>query len=118
MSSRSTSTIQPDQFPATIRSFLTAHATRDTDVALPLFVSDAVVVDQDKTFRGTDEILGFLRKAGAEFSYTTELIGAQRIDDEHWVATNRLEGNFPGGMVDLDYRFAMDGDHISELVIA
>jgi hypothetical protein len=118
MSSRSTSTIHPDQLPVTIRSFLNAHAARDTDVALPLFVSDAVVVDQDETFRGTDEILGFLRKAGAEFSYTTELIGAQRIDDEHWIAKNRLEGNFPGGIVNLDFRFAMDGDRISELVIA
>ena len=36
----------------------------------------------------------------------------------HWVATNRLEGDFPGGVVDLRYRFAMDGDLIAELVIA
>ena len=77
-----------------------------------------MVVDEGQTFRGTEEILGFLRNAGAEFTYTTELIGAQRIDDAHWVAINRLEGDFPGGVADLDYRFTMDGDLIAELVIA
>jgi hypothetical protein len=77
-----------------------------------------VVVDQGQTFRGTDEVLGFLRNAGAEFTYTTELVGAQRIDEARYVATNRLEGDFPGGLADLDYRFAMDGDLIAELVIA
>lgn len=112
------SAIQPDQLPAPIRSYLAAHAARDTDAALPLFAPDAVVVDQDQTFRGTDEIREFLGTAGAEFSYTTELIDAERIDDAHWVATNRLEGDFPGGIADLSYRFSMDGDRITELVIA
>jgi hypothetical protein len=67
---------------------------------------------------GTDEIRGFLSRAGAEFTYTTELVGAQRVDDERWVVTNRLEGDFPGGVAELRYRFAMDGDLIAELVIA
>jgi hypothetical protein len=35
-----------------------------------------------------------------------------------WVATNCLEGDFPGGVVDLRCRFAMDGDLVAELVIA
>jgi hypothetical protein len=77
-----------------------------------------VVVDDGRTFRGTEEILGFLRSAGAEFTYTTELVGAQRIDEARYVATNRLVGDFPGGLVDLGYRFAMDGALIAELVIA
>jgi hypothetical protein len=34
------------------------------------------------------------------------------------VAVNHLEGSFPGGVVDLAYRFTMDGDLIAELVIA
>ena len=110
--------IQPGQLPATIRGFLAAHAARDADTALRAFSPAAVVVDQGQTFRGTDEVLGFLRDAGAEFTYTTELIGAQRIDETRWVAINRLEGDFPGGVVELDYRFTMDGDLIAELVIA
>ena len=76
------------------------------------------MTDEGRTFRGTEEILGFLRHSGSEFSYTTELIGAQRVDDEHWVAVNHLEGNFPGGVVDLDYRFTVAGELIAELAIA
>lgn len=101
-----------------IRGYLAAHAARDTEAALRAFASTAVVVDEGRVFRGTDEIRGFLREAGAEFSYTTELIGARRIDDASWVATNRLEGDFPSGVAELNYRFTIDGDLITKLVIA
>jgi ketosteroid isomerase-like protein len=110
--------INPSKLPAAIRSYLAAHAARDTNTAIEAFSLDAVVVDQGRTFRGTDEVLEFLRSAGAEFDYTTELVDAQRIDDEHWVATNHLEGDFPGGVADLAYRFTMDGDRITALTIA
>jgi hypothetical protein len=110
--------IEPGRLPATIRGFLAAHTARDTDTAVRAFSAAAVVVDQGQTFRGTDEVVGFLRNAGAEFTYTTELVGAQRLDEARYVATNRLEGDFPGSPADLDHRFAMDGDLITELVIA
>jgi ketosteroid isomerase-like protein len=110
--------IQLSELPATLRDFLDAHAARDVDAAIRAFTPTAVVVDQGRTFRGSGEVLDFLRNAGAEFTYTTELVSAQRIDEARYVATNRLEGDFPGGLAWLDYRFAMDGDLIAELVIA
>jgi ketosteroid isomerase-like protein len=110
--------IRPGELPATIRTYLAAHTTSDVDAALAVFTPTAVVVDDGTTYRGTEEVRRFLSKAGAEFTYTTELIGAQRVDDAHWVATHRLEGDFPGGVVELAYRFALAGDLIAELVIA
>lgn len=110
--------IQPVQLPAPVRGFLAAHTARDADTAIGAFTPNAVVTDEGRTFRGTEEIAGFLRHSGSDFTYTTELTGARRVDDEHWVAVNHLEGNFPGGVVDLAYRFTMDGDLIAELVIA
>jgi len=110
--------VDPAQLPATIRGYLAAHAARETNAALRTFTPTAVVVDEDRSFRGTEEILGFLNTAGAQFSYTTELVSAQRIDDTRWVATNRLTGDFPGGVADLDYRFTMNDDLTAELVIA
>ncbi|MCF6506625.1 nuclear transport factor 2 family protein [Blastococcus sp. MG754426] len=110
--------IRPDQLPAPIRSYLAAHAARDADTALRAFAPGAVVVDEGTTYRGTEEIRGFLSHAGAAFSYTTELVGAERAGDGRWVAVNHLEGDFPGGVADLRYRFVMDGDRIAELVIA
>ncbi|WP_265521348.1 nuclear transport factor 2 family protein [Oerskovia flava] len=110
--------IQPSDLPATIRRYLAAHTARDADAALGAFSSTAVVVDDGTTYRGTEEIRRFLSRAGAEFRYTTELVGAQRIDDRRWVATQRLVGDFPGGVAELGYRFTMTGDLVSELVIA
>ncbi|WP_210650422.1 DUF4440 domain-containing protein [Nocardioides sp. SYSU D00065] len=111
-------TTSTTQLPAPVRTFLDAHAARDTERAARTFAATAEVVDDGRTFRGTAEVLDFLRGAGAEYTYTTELIDAQRVDDAHWVAVNRLEGDFPGGVVELRYRFTLVDGLIAELVIA
>lgn len=107
-----------DLLPTTVREFLAAHVARDVDTALSFLVEDAVIVDQDETFRGREKAHAFLRDAGSEFEYTTEQIGARRVDDAHWVVTVRLEGTFPGGVAELDYRFALRDGLVAELVIA
>lgn len=107
-----------DQLPTTIRDFLAARVAGDPETALRAFTPTAVVVDDGSTYRGTAEIGRFLTKAGSQFTYTTTLVGAERVDDETWVAVNRLEGDFPGGVVDLRYRFTMAGDLVAGLTIA
>lgn len=116
-------TIRPTDLPTTVRTFLAAHTAGEPDAAVRTFHADAVVTDEGHTFRGTAQILDFLRHAGSEFTYTTELIGAERIDTEwddvgHWVAVVRLEGDFPGGVAQLRYRFTLIDDLITELIIA
>ena len=104
--------------PTTVREFFAAHVVHDADTASSLLTEDAVIVDQDETFRGKEEVHAFLRDAGSEFEYTTEQIGAHRVDDNHWVVTVRLEGTFPGGVAELDYRFTLRDGLIADLVIA
>lgn len=116
--STSTTAIEPSGLPAVIRSYLAAHTARDADTAVRAFTTDAVVTDEGHTYRGTDEVLEFLRSAGGQFTYTTELVAAERVDDAHWVATNRLEGDFPGGVAELRYRFTLVDGLVAELVIA
>ena len=111
------SSIPPDELPATISAFLAAHSAREADAAVRTFTHDAVVVDQDETFRGTEQVLDFLHNAGSQFTYTTELISARREDDDHWAVVNRIEGDFPGNVADLTYRFTLTDDLISELTI-
>jgi hypothetical protein len=111
-------TVEPAQLPTTIRAFLTAHAAREADAAVLTFTPTPVVVDEGRTYRGTGEVLGFLRDGGGEYTFTTELVGAERVDDTRWVAVNRLEGDFPGGIAELRYRFTLVGGLIEELVIA
>ncbi|TQS43393.1 nuclear transport factor 2 family protein [Cryptosporangium phraense] len=106
------------QLPTIVSDFLAAHIARDADTASKLLTEDVVAVDQGETFRGRDQVHAFLRDAGSEFEYTTEQIGAHRIDDTHSVATVRLEGTFPGGVAELDYRFTLRDDLIAEIVIA
>ena len=106
------------ELPDTIRSYLTAHAARDVDEALAPFDPAAEVVDDCRTYRGPAAIRTFLRTAGTRFNYTTELLGAERIDDAAWIAHHRLEGDFPGGVVELAYRFELSSGLITRLHIA
>ncbi|MEX0664731.1 MAG: hypothetical protein WD598_08170 [Acidimicrobiia bacterium] len=45
------------------------------------------------------------------------MLSAEAVGPGTWVVVNRLEGDFPGGVVDLRYRFAVTDGLISELVI-
>lgn len=109
--------IEPAQLPAVVRGYLADHVARRTDAALRAFAPTAVVTDEGRTFRGTQEIRTFLSEAGAEFTYTTELVGVRRVDDARWVVTNRIEGDFPGGVAELDYHFVLEAGHIARLAI-
>ena len=104
--------------PTTVREYLTAHTAGDTDAALAAFTADAEVTDEGVTHRGTEEIRRWLGKSSSEYTFTTELTGAERVDDEHWVAVSHLEGDFPGGVVDLRYRVTLRGDRIAALALA
>lgn len=110
--------LRSDALPTTVRDFLAASTVHDADTASSFLAEDVVVVDQGETFQGREKVHAFLRDAGSQFEYTTEQIGARRVDDEHWVVTLRLEGTFPGGVAELDYRFTLRGDLVTELVIA
>lgn len=103
--------------PDTVRAYLTARASRDVDRALSSFSPLAEVTDDGRAYRGTAAIRTFLSTAGAEFDYTTKLLSAERIDDGVWVAHNRIEGDFPGGIADLAYRFELSGGLIVRLDI-
>lgn len=52
------------------------------------------------------------------YTYTTTPLGQRSGDGGRWMVLVRLEGNFPGGVVDLRYQFVVDGDRIGDLVIA
>lgn len=105
------------QLPPTIRAFLDAQQERDGTKALPLLAEDAVVVDVadgGEVFSGPEGLRRFVVAAGAEFTYTTDITAVAR-DGDVWVVGHHLEGDFPGGQADLDYRFRLDGDRITRL---
>jgi len=110
--------VEPVDLPESVRTYLTAHATRDARAAADAFTPGAVVRDDGRTYRGAAEVAEFLRAAGGPFTYTTELVEVTHAGTSRWVVRQRLEGDFPGGVVELDYRFVLSGGLISELVIS
>ena len=69
----------------------------------------------DMSTAGSGEIRDWLARASTEFTYTRTLLGADAIDANTWLVTNHLEGDFPGGVVDLRYRFVLADGLIAEV---
>ena len=49
--------------------------------------------------------------------YHVEMTGATKLDDNHYDVTHHLEGNFPGGQVNLHFRFALRDGAITQMTI-
>ncbi|RKT79067.1 SnoaL-like protein [Terracoccus luteus] len=105
-----------EQLPTPIRDFLRAQEASDAEAALALLAPGAVITDLGETFSGEPALRHFVSEAGAEFTYTSEVTKVAR-DGAVWVVGHHLEGDFPGGTADLDYRFALDGERVGRLDI-
>jgi SnoaL-like domain len=103
--------------PDVVRRYLEAHDRRDTDVALSAFAPDAHVLDDGKEYLGLDAIRDWLARASTQFTYTRTFLDAHAEAPNVWIVRNRLEGNFPGGVVDLVYRFTVVDGRIADLSI-
>jgi hypothetical protein len=96
-------TINSD-LPDSITDYLAAQGEWDVDAAM-------------RTYTGHDEIRAWMGRAAGEYTYTSELTSATRLGDDEFDAVHHLEGNFPGGVVDLHFRFTLRDGLISRLVI-
>ncbi|MCV7217858.1 nuclear transport factor 2 family protein [Mycobacterium crocinum] len=95
---------------------MTALDAREVDQAVATLTLDAVVTDEGHDYKGHDEIGSWIATAAAEYTYTTEFTGATTSGTTVDVGQH-LEGDFPGGVADLHYRFTFDGVLISRVVI-
>ena len=106
------------ELPDVIRCYQDAHDRREADTALAAFTSDATVVDDGSTYVGAEGVRTWLANAASEFTYTRTLTGVDDLGDGVYVVRNHLEGDFPGGAVDLHYRFRLREGLIEHLEIA
>jgi ketosteroid isomerase-like protein len=109
--------IAATELPVAITAYLIAHQARDLDAAMPHYATDATVTDEGHTYEGPEAIREWLATSASEYTYTIELTAAREIDDSHYVAAHHLEGNFPGGVADLQYKFTLRAGLIQDLVI-
>lgn len=104
--------------PDVIAAYQRAHDQHDTDAAIATFDTDATVVDDGRTYTGAAEITSWLDRAAREYTYTRTLTGVDDHGDGSYTVRNHLEGDFPGGQVDLHYRFEVREVLIRSLHIA
>ncbi len=103
--------------PEVIARYFEAQSSRDFDTLVSLFADDGVVIDEGKTWNGPTGIRAWRDRAASVYQYTTEVLDVKPSGQNEFVARVHLEGNFPGGMVDLDYRFTLDGTRIRRLEV-
>lgn len=104
-----------DSIPDVVNRYFAVLNSRDEEGLLALFRPEAVVVDEGETWRGTSEIRTWVGKVAFRFQYTAGVLGVESAGDGNYVARVRLEGNFPGGTVELNISFDVDGDKIRRL---
>ena len=101
------------ELPAAVRAYLAAPA----DAVLRSFASDATVTDEGQTFSGTQEILAWRQRVSTEWTLTSKVTGV-RSEGEDWIVATHVEGDFPGGVADLEQRFTVRDDVVTRLIIA
>jgi hypothetical protein len=111
-----TAPLANDDLPQAIHTYYQRSASTHPGTAIDAFEATAFVEDEGKTHQGRAAIAAWLERAASEYEYTRTFVRADR-DGTEVTVINRLEGNFPGGTVDLAYRFVLAGERISELVI-
>jgi ketosteroid isomerase-like protein len=107
-----------DTTPDVIAAYFQAADARDLDALMACFTEDAAVTDEGRTWRGHAEIRRWRVDVATVYQYTVEVLGVEARATDHYAVTTRLEGNFPGGRVDLVYRFALHDGLINALDIA
>ena len=107
--------------PTIISEYLAASDGGNVDAIVMCFTEDAVVLDEDHQWRGHAGIRQWRERVATAYEYTVEVLGADALGqvdgvERHDVYTH-LEGNFPGGTVDLTDRFGLRDDRIATLQI-
>lgn len=100
--------LKNEELPAAVHGFVDGWQGGEADKVEALFSPDAVVSDQGETHRGLGEIRTWIDESIHLFTTTLTFLGAREVDGMVG-ASYRLEGDFPGGVADLEYQFHLDG---------
>jgi hypothetical protein len=107
-----------DDALAVVNRYFEHDADRDIDAIVALFAADATVIDEGRTWQGSDEIRDWQTGPASKYRYTTTVTGGESTGTNRYCATARLDGNFPGKTVELKFDFTIAGELILQLKIA
>jgi hypothetical protein len=103
--------------PDVVARYYAAAAAADLEILIGCFAPDAHVRDEGHDYDGVAEIRGWRESLASKFTYTTEITGVEQLDDRQYLVSTHLEGDFPGGIVDLAQRFTLADGLICDLSI-
>lgn len=89
---------------------------RDGKAVAQCFTKDGVVMDEGQTHTGPAAIEEWKTAASAKYSYTSEPFAMQQQDDRY-IVSSRVSGDFPGSPVHLRFIFRLERDKIAFLEI-
>ena len=104
--------------PDAIARYFEAATEQDFDALTATFTEDAVVVDEHVTYTGREAIRCWREELVSKYTYTLTVTGSEQVGDGRYRVDTYLEGDFPGGEVDVGHSFTLRDGLISELTIA
>jgi len=103
--------------PTIVNQLLKAAEDGDFEAFASCFLPDGVVLDEGRTYVGRDEIVGWRKAVADAPDFTAEVSAKEPLGRDGYKVVEHLEGDFPGGVADLDFLFALKGDQIAALMI-
>ena len=104
--------------PKAVRRYFALDADHDVEELVALFTNDAVVIDEGRRREGTDAIRSWRTDVTDRYEYRTTVLDPPSAEGANYRVRARLDGNFAGGTVELNYDFVTEGDRIKYLKIA
>ncbi|MFE7845470.1 nuclear transport factor 2 family protein [Microbacterium sp. NPDC057407] len=98
-----------DELPAAVDGFVEGWQGRDPQKVASLFAANAKVSDEGRTHDGIDEIRAWIDETIGLYTTTLTFLRAREVDGMVG-SSYRLEGDFPGGVVELEYQFTLDDE--------
>lgn len=101
----------PDPVARYLAAGTDAHALAD------IFTPGAVVLDDGHVHIGREGVAAWWAEAAAPFEITTTIVTSESFGPDAYLVVQHITGDFPGGVADLEMRFALSGDHIAALMV-
>jgi len=104
------------KLPKVVSDLLTAQKNYDSDAYSNCFSETALVIDEEKEYKGKMAIKNWIEDANQQFKITMEPIKYAEIDSTA-ILTAVISGDFEGSPVALDYHLQTKDNIITRLEI-
>src|SRR3984893_9317064 len=105
-----------ENLPKPIALYVAAENSGDPNLFDQCFAENATVRDENETYKGLAAIKKWKAETKKKYQH---IVDALRMAEQggKFIITNRVPGDCPGGPIELDFVFTIQGDKIVSLEI-